>query len=260
MNMIKSTQSKYEEYEALLLERDQREKEAGQIWTRYVCEFGKLITDVFEKKIESVKRKKIIAYYQQRINRGEPVDPAAMEEYLKAEMETWYAQLKSMIEDTKRCKASKVSSAYEVKRSKELYRRIAKLLHPDMNPETDRREELMELWARTITAYHANNVKELSELEVLVRKALKDLGLGNVRVDIPDIEERIADLKKEIKEITTTQPYTFRALVESKEAREHKKRELKEELDAFTHYVKQLDEVIEELVANGGAVVKWQMN
>ncbi len=260
MELIKSADSKYERYEEFLLVKDQLEKEAGQIWTQYLREFGQLISDVFEKKVESIKRKKIIAYYQQQINRGEVVDPAAMEEFLKAEMAAYYAQLKQMLEDTRRCKESKLSSAYEVKRSKELYRRIAKLLHPDMNPETDRHEPLRELWVRTLIAYHANNVKELSEIEVLVRKTLKDLGLGDERAAIPDIEERMKELEREIKEIKTTEPYTYRYLLESDDATEQKKKDLTDELDAYEHYIKQLDEAIEELVANGGAVVKWQMN
>ena len=260
MELIKTADSKYEEYEALLLERDQVEKEAGQIWTAYMKEFGQLIVDVFEKKVESIKRKKIIAYYQMQINRGEKVDPAAMEEYLKREMASYYAQLQELIDSMKRCKRSKNSSPYEVKRSKLLYRRIAKLIHPDINPETDRNEQLRELWERALSAYHANNVKELSEIEVLVRKVLKDLGLGDVKVDIPDILDRINDLKKEVADITTSEPYTYKYLLENDEKVTEKKEELQKELDAYTHYIKQLDEAIEELVVNGGVVVKWQMN
>ena len=260
MELIKTADSKYEEYEALLLERDQVEKEAGQIWTAYMKEFGQLIVDVFEKKVESIKRKKIIAYYQMQINRGEKIDPAAMEEYLKREMAAYYAQLRELIGSMKRCKGSKNSSPYEVKRSKLLYRRIAKLIHPDINPETDRNEQLRELWERTLRAYHANNVKELSEIEVLVRKVLKDLGLGDVKVDIPDTLDRINDLKKEIADITTTEPYIYKYLLESDDKVTGKKEELQKELDSYIHYIKQLDETIEELVVNGGVVVKWQMN
>lgn len=63
MDLIKSTDSKYEEYENLLLERDQITKEAGQIWTVYLQLFGKLITDNYEEKLECIKCKKTIAYY-----------------------------------------------------------------------------------------------------------------------------------------------------------------------------------------------------
>ena len=50
MDLIKSSDTKYEEYENLLLERDQVKKEAGQIWTVYLQVFGKLISDNYEEK------------------------------------------------------------------------------------------------------------------------------------------------------------------------------------------------------------------
>ena len=83
MDLIKSTDSKYEEYENLLLERDQITKEAGQIWTVYLQLFGKLITDNYEEKLECIKCKKTIAYYQNALNHGGVVDSAAMEKYME---------------------------------------------------------------------------------------------------------------------------------------------------------------------------------
>lgn len=260
MEIEKSRDSAYEEYETLLLERDQIEKEAGQIWTVYLQEFGQLISDVFEQKVESIKRKKMLAYYQRQVNHGASVDPEAMEAFIKKEMAGYYAELRRLIDDAKRSRKAKVSSAYEAKRAKELYRRIAKLIHPDINPETDRNEQLIDLWQRALIAYHANNVKELSEVEVLVRKMLNELGLGTERADIPDIAGRIDDLKEEIRTLTTTEPYIYKSLLDDDEAVEKKKKELQDELDSYVHYVRQLDEAIEDFVANGGVRVIWQMN
>lgn len=90
MDLIKSTDSKYEEYENLLLERDQITKEAGQIWTVYLQLFGKLITDNYEEKLECIKCKKTIAYYQNALNHGGVVDSAAMEKYMEQEMAEYY--------------------------------------------------------------------------------------------------------------------------------------------------------------------------
>ena len=95
MDLIKSTDSKYEEYENLLLERDQITKEAGQIWTVYLQLFGKLITDNYEEKLECIKCKKTIAYYQNALNHGGVVDSAAMEKYMEQEMAEYYANLRS---------------------------------------------------------------------------------------------------------------------------------------------------------------------
>lgn len=207
--LIKGFDSRYEEYEQLLLERDQVHKEASQIWTAYVREFGQLITDSYEEKVECIKRKKTIAFNQAALNHGGVVDQQAMEEYLDREMASYYAELFRMQEEKDRCSNAGISTLYEVKRSKELYRRLAKLIHPDINPATDREEKLREL-------------------------------------------EKIEGLKKEIDEVRHTDPYIYKDLLENDEAVKKKKSELEEELKTWQKYRAELDEVIAELITNGG--------
>ena len=187
------------------------------------------------------------------------MDPEAMQEYLDREMAAYYANLKRMEQDNERCRDAKVSSAYEVQRAKTLYRRLAKILHPDINPETDRQEELMELWQRGLTAYAHNDVKTLSELEILARKALKELGAGEIKVDIPDIEERIEALKEEIYDITHSEPYTYGELLDDKEATDKKTAELAQELESYREYHKELEDVIAQMIQGGGITLKWLM-
>ena len=258
MDLIKSTDSKYEEYENLLLERDQITKEAGQIWTVYLQLFGKLITDNYEEKLECIKCNKTIAYYQNALNHGGVVDSAAMEKYMEQEMAEYYANLRRMLKENEDANNAGTSTPYEVARAKTLYRRLAKLIHPDINPETDHSKELQELWQRILIAYHHNDVKELSELEVLVRKVLKELGSEDVKVDIPDIEEKIEALKSEIEGIKQTEPYCLRYLVEDEEAAEKKKTELREELETYQKYHKELNEVILKMLQTGGLKIYVQ--
>mgnify|MGYP001141408851 FL=1 len=258
MDLIKSTDSKYEEYENLLLERDQITKEAGQIWTVYLQLFGKLITDNYEEKLECIKCKKTIAYYQNALNHGGVVDSAAMEKYMEQEMAEYYANLRRMLKENEDANNAGTSTPYEVARAKTLYRRLAKLIHPDINPETDHSKELQELWQRILIAYHHNDVKDLSELEVLVRKVLKELGSEDVKVDIPDIEEKIEALKSEIEGIKQTEPYCLRFLVEDEEAAEKKKIELREELETYQKYHKELNEVILKMLQSGGLKIYVQ--
>ena len=252
MDLIKSSGSKYDEYESLLLERDQLNKEAGQIWTVYLQMFGQLITENYEEKLECIKCKKTIAYYQNVLNHGGVVDAKAMQEYLDREMADYYDNLKKMIDDNRKAKEAGTSSAYEVKRSKELYRRLAKLIHPDLNPATDESEELQELWQRILIAYSKNSVKELAELEVLVRKVLKDLGIGEVKVEIPDIADKIEEIRKEIEDIKHNEPYSLKYLVEDDEAAQKKKDEIANETEDYKKYHKELGDIIVKMMTSGG--------
>ena len=252
MDLIKSSDSKYTEYENLLLERDQLSKEAGQVWTVYLQMFGKLISDNYEEKLECIKCKKTIAYYQVALNKGGTVDAAAMERYLEQEMAEYYVNLRRMLKENEEAKNAGTSTPYEVERAKTLYRRLAKLIHPDINPETDHSEELQELWNRILIAYHHNDVKELAELEVLVRKVLKDLGADEVKVDIPDIEEKIDTIRVEIDQIIHSEPYCLRYLVEDEDAAKKKKAELQEELESYQKYHRELNSIILQMLQSGG--------
>lgn len=259
MELIKSDDTEYEEYENLLLERDQIQKEAGQIWTAYVIEFGQLISDVYEEQLECVKCKKMISYYQNAINHGSIIDQDAMQAWLDKEMASYYEELSRLQKENEECRNSGESTAYEVQRSKTLYRRLAKLIHPDINPETDRQEKLTDLWQRIVTAYHHNDVKELSELEVLVRKVMADLGQGDIKVDIPDIDEKIASLKEDIQKIIHTDPYTYKDLLDDDKAVMKKKSNLEEQLKSYQEYHKEMDAEIQKMITSGGITLKWRM-
>lgn len=260
MDIIKINNGKYEEYEQLLMERDQVQKEAGQIWTVYQKRFGKLITDVFAVKIECIKLKKVLAYYQRRINHGLEIDQSALQEWLEEEMQKYQQELADMLWDYKNAKDSGTSTAYEVQRSKVLYRRIAKLIHPDMHPTTDRNETLMDLWNRTVIAFGQNNVKELSEIEVMVRKALTEEGIDTEPADIPDIDERIETLQEEIQTIKSEKPYTYMYMIEDEDACSKEVDKLEKELAEYKGYQRELDGKINELLQNGGVSIKWKMN
>ena len=248
MAIIKTGNDRYEEYENLLLERDQAKKDAESIWIAYTREFGQLITDIYQEELECVKRKKIISYCQSMINRSCAVDQTAMNEWLRKELAAYYEHLKKLIKDNQACRDAKEVSAYELKRSKELYHRLVK------------QPKLMELWERTVAAYHASNVRELSELEVLTQKALRELGISEIKVDIPDIEERIKELKNEIHDITHAEPYIYKSILENDSTVKKHREELEATLDAYRRYRKELDSAIEDIMRDGGITITWQMS
>lgn len=257
--LIKSENTAYARYEELLLRRDALQKEAFLYQRAYVRAFGDTILDIFRKKIECIRKKKTIEYCQAAVNHGLCVDQAQLQAYLLHEMEAFQRQLGDMIEDAESAKRSKMVSEVDLLAIKRIYRKLVKQIHPDINPRTNETPQLLELWQRIQTAYRCNDKKGMQELELLVSTALRQLGLGDEKIEIPDIEEKIAEIEEEIARIRTTDPYLYKDLLEDDEAVEEKKADLNEELQAYEEYSKQLDDVLNGLIASGVKII-WQTN
>ncbi len=248
----------YNEYEELLLRRDQMNVDADSYMISYTREFGDLITRNFELKIECIRRKKTIAACMRRMNRGLAIDVTEMMKDIEMEMTAYYVQLKEMSEETEGAKKAETVDGYSVRRSKKIYRRIAKRLHPDVNRKTLENENLKDLWNRTVKAYRNSEVEELENLEVLIRKALKELGDEGFEIALDDLEQRIERLEEEIHEIATTEPYTYGAILADEEKKNALKEALEEEKADYESYIRQLDAELEKLIGKEGISLVWK--
>lgn len=258
--IIKLSNSSYSKYEELLTRRDEVRKQAFQYERAYVREFGDLILQIFQIKVECIRKKKTIEYCQVYINRGQSVDQDALQKHLQKELEGYQIQLDNMIKDNEAAKKHEHVSEADMLKIKRIYHKLVKKIHPDINPITSENEELMGLWERLLIAYNCNDLKEMEEAEVLVNAVLEKLNLVTIDITIPNIDEKIEEIQAEIDKIMSTDPYQYKLLLEDSEAVEQKKQELRDELKEYEDYGKQLDEMLDGMFLNGGLTIKWQMN
>lgn len=248
------------EYEELLLKRDQLFRESGSYMTAYTQEFGDLITANFELKVECIKKKKTISYCRRRMNRGLAIDATLMQTEIDQEMTLYYAQLKEMLNDTDRAKQAGTISEYRLSRAKKIYRRLTKMLHPDINKKTAENEKLMELWTRIAAAYQKSDVEELDDLEVLVCRAMEEMGDKGFELNLDDIETRIRRVENQINEILTTEPYIYGELLCDEEKKQAYKEQLQAEHGDYEQYLENLTKALDDMLREGGVTLIWQMN
>lgn len=243
---IENEQDNLARYEKLLLRRDTVRKEAEQYLIKYFHEFGDLMVKSFELKIECIRKKKTIAYCQQQINHGKKVDGDQLDRFINREMAAYYTDLDMMIQHNKAVKESKSISEYDVYKVKKLYHALAKLIHPDLHPDLASDNQIADYWQRIAIAYEHNMLEDLEELDFLVRKYLDARGYSETETLIPDLPKKIEKVEREIERITSTEPYLYRLLLQDETAVGNKKIELKDEIDSYRDYSKQLDEVLEQ--------------
>ena len=255
---MKERDELFARYEDLLLKKEQYIKDAESYRIAYIKAFGELTADVFKAKIECIRLKKNIAFCQKALNMGKKINAKAMEEAAELEMKVYNAELRQILQENKEAEEAKYSDRFDVTLGKKIYHRLAKKLHPDINKMTEKDPRLAELWNEIMMAYHMNNVERLEELEVLVNKAMKDLGEEAVVIDYTDLEDRIEALELRINLILRDKPYTYGEFLDDEEKVKAKKEEMRKELKEYEDYALQLEEVLADLMMQGGATIRWE--
>ncbi len=257
---IDNEETRLIEYEELIVKRDELLKAAGSYLTVYTAEFGDMLNANFELKIECIKKKKAINYCRRRMNRGLSIDADRMKAEIELEMKLYNDELKAMIDDTKNCKNAKNVGTFRFERAKKTYRKLAKLIHPDINKKTMEDENLRELWERIVNAYNHSDIDELDDLEVLVLRSLDELGESGFTPAYDDLEERIERIERQINEILTTEPYTYGEILSDDVRKEELKAQLQHEYSNYKEYLEILTNTLDEMLREGGITWVWKLD
>lgn len=144
--LIKVKNASYGRYEELLLRRDNLKKEGYQLEIEYAREFGELIIAVFEEQIKCVKKKKTIEFCQAAANRGKSANQSELLAFIEKETEKLRSNLDDMIQEYESAKAATHITESDKVKIKQLYYKMVKQIHPDINPMVENSEELKSLW------------------------------------------------------------------------------------------------------------------
>lgn len=250
----------FDEYADLLSKRDQLIKDSESYNICYTKEFGQLIIANFELKLECIKLKKSISYCRRVLNRGQNINVNSMNEAVESEMTLYKVQLRSMQSELKTAENSKTVDSFRASRSKKIYRRLSKLIHPDVNAKTETNEKLRELWERVSAAYHTSNAEDLEDLEILVRKTIEDLGDAGFEIDLEGIEDRIDRVEHQINDIITSEPYTYKDILSNKEKMDSLRKQLEEEYRDYGEYLENLKKALNEILLGKEISTTWEMN
>jgi len=244
MEIVKVKNTSYSRYEEALLRRDNLRKEAEHYHMEYIRVFGDLITQAFEKKIECIRKKKMIAYCQRQVNAGKKISSASLDSFIAREMAQYQEELLSMINDVKAVKDSKRVSASDFEKIKKIYYKLVRMIHPDIHPELADDEQIKDYWQRIVIAYTYNQLKDLEELELLVTSYLEENGQKVTDIEIDDLDDKINAVEEEISNIISTNPYLYKMLLENEEEKLRRKQEYLDEIASYDIYSAQLDEVL----------------
>lgn len=89
---------------------------------------------------------------------------------------------------------------------------------------------------------------------------MESVGEETFACKIEDIEKKIERLERQINDIVTTEPYTYREVLCDDEKKEALKTQLEEEYEDYKQYLETLKGTLENMLCQGGASLVWGMN
>ena len=242
---------KMEKYEDLILERDELLCVCDNLEIEYQKLFGNEVIDIFKEEMECVKLKKMIAYVQKKKNNGEEIKPVELNLELEKEMLIYNTKLEKMMFNLESSKEAKYVSPYETQEVKKIYRKIAKVIHPDCCDIDIFGEDIGKLWSQVYNAYRNNNLKAIREASILLNKKLKDNNIiPIINVSADNLDELINDITEEIMDIKVNVPYTYKDWLYDNAKVKEKHAENKKQLVEYKEYKKELESIIEDMKIN----------
>lgn len=242
-SVIKIRNASYERYEELLHKKEKLKKEAKEYEIAYNSIFGAINGDVYEARMACVRKRKAISYCQSILGMGSKVKRSEMNAFVEDAMKEYEKTLNFLMDEDN--DETKLNDYESKKRIKNIYRKLARLIHPDMHNNLDENPTIQDLWNRTCVAYNCQDLNELEELDVLINSYLESINQTHEDIDIPNVNEKIFFLNREIDKIIHTNPYQYKFILQDDESLNKKKDELEKELNDYIKYSKELDEEME---------------
>lgn len=234
----------------------------------YIVKIGALEYKLFCTECDASRLRRKIELIQARLNRAEKISAKFLlliKVQLDSEYQKWEQEIKDLyagIESSKHRLSSLLTPA-QSKKLQDLYRRLVKKLHPDVNPNLSDNQKI--LWHRLIEAYKSADIEELITIELLVKDIADDIFsetdeaaktaaanaaavLERIKKEINYIKEKVYKVALEIKEIKNQFPFTIQADLENKAWVNQKNAETLAKIEEASKRKSDLLKVIDDLL------------
>jgi len=223
----------------------------GNLEALYTLKIGRYEYKLMETECEVARLKRKIELIQVKVNRGKDIDLEEVEKVLDKEYREWEQKIKDMVERVKKAdsRLKSLLSSEDSRLLQKLYRKLVKLLHPDINQDAGKEENI--LWQRLQDAYRNGDLEEIKLIDLLVGQKDKVVELDTEeKLDkvITDYGEKIRKLSDEIVNILSSFPFDIEEKLKDKDWVKSRVEEISEKIMEKVRYAGELRGVVDGLI------------
>ena len=215
----------------------------------YEASVGVLLFEEFKLAIQIKLTQLEINLVQAYINHNAPIDHYRIEEQVKAARKEYQARIEQKEAELKKAEDylnSPCLSKVETKELRDLYRIIAKALHPDLHPDQSR--ENCDLFIRAASAYRQGDLQTLRQIALILQtsnfESLNGLPDQDLLTLIEKARESIAIFQERIDLMNSQFPFTYRNKILDPQWIKEQQEELKERISKATARLKELQDYL----------------
>ena len=215
----------------------------------YEASVGVLLFEEFKLGIQIKLTQLEISLTQAYINHNAPIDHYRIEEQVKAARREYQARIEQKEAELKQAEEylnAPCLSKEETKELRDLYRMIAKALHPDLHPDQGREE--CDLFIKAASAYRKGDVQTLRQIALLIQTnnldALNGLPNEDLLTLIEKARESIAIFQERIDLMNSQFPFIYRDRILDPQWIKEQQQELKERIAKAQSRLKELQDYL----------------
>jgi len=188
------------------------------IEAQYFTIIGKYQLEKLYLEFEAKKLKRKIELIQSYVNQNKSVNITEVENILLRESLDWEREIRNYATALKNAekRIKLLETEPDSTQLKSLFRKLCKILHPDINPNLNEMQKL--LWTRVYEAYKDCNLDELKAIELILDND-EDYKITEVQNDLSEIKNKLDKSIKyyieKINDVKSKKPYILINIIEN---------------------------------------------